>query len=249
MFLHEATYDLEELAKHNLHVHTNMSSCAKPPMTVANIVNEAVNSGIEMIALTNHAPDGRFVDIMRNNENIREELKTCNTDKIKVLVSAELSAYGVNKYSNTFEEDMSLDYRLYTYNHYHVDFWEHPKERTAQGYKEHAFAVLTALFESKRADCIAHPFIGRFIKCCEDKTEIPRAITDNELGDIMEKGFKHKVAWELNTGALIGYPEFARRYFQIGKEIGVVFNLGTDAHRLDGINTFQFIDRLKKILY
>ena len=65
----------------------------------------------------------------------------------------------------------------------------------------------------------------------------------------MEKANRHEIAWELNVPAILGDPEFYHRYFQIGKEVGVVFNLGTDAHKLCNIDTKQFVEQLKNILY
>ena len=46
MFLHEATYDLDELARFNLHCHTHYSNCAKREMTVENIIKEAERCGL-----------------------------------------------------------------------------------------------------------------------------------------------------------------------------------------------------------
>ena len=41
MFFHEKTYDVDELVRHNMHIHTTFSGCAKPEMTVKNIIEEA----------------------------------------------------------------------------------------------------------------------------------------------------------------------------------------------------------------
>ena len=65
----------------------------------------------------------------------------------------------------------------------------------------------------------------------------------------MEKANKKEIAWELNLPAVIKDPEFFHRYFQIGKEVGVVFNIGTDGHELSKVNSLQFVDIYKKILY
>ena len=75
-----------------------------------------------------------------------------------------------------------------------------------------------------------------------------QAITDRELGEIMALADAHGVAWELNTGALLGDPAFGRRYFRMGKEVGVRFYLGTDAHRLHQIDTQPLLESLQAIL-
>ena len=54
MFIHDKTYDIDELAKYNTHIHTHFSRCAKPEMIVADIVKAADAAGLEIIALTDH---------------------------------------------------------------------------------------------------------------------------------------------------------------------------------------------------
>jgi len=167
---------------------------------------------------------------------------------IKVLYGAELSAYGIGRVLEPIEVNRALDYRLYSYNHYHLDFWEHPADKSPRGYVNHGLEILRQLILSGLADCIAHPFFGRFINISEDKTLITKEMSDKELGDIMELGRDHGVAWEINLGAILGDTEFARRYWNIGKEIGVIFHFGTDAHRLASIDTREALELLKPIL-
>ena len=50
MFIHDKTYDIDELAKYNTHIHTHFSRCAKPEMIVAEIVKAADAAGLEIIA-------------------------------------------------------------------------------------------------------------------------------------------------------------------------------------------------------
>jgi len=49
MIINEPIYDLNILAKYNLHIHTTYSSCAKPEMTISNILETAKNSKLEVI--------------------------------------------------------------------------------------------------------------------------------------------------------------------------------------------------------
>ena len=41
MYIHAPCFNLDELARDNLHIHTSFSRCAKPEMTVENIFAEA----------------------------------------------------------------------------------------------------------------------------------------------------------------------------------------------------------------
>lgn len=255
MFLHEPTYDLDELARFNLHCHTHYSNCAKREMTVENIIKEAERCGIEMLSLNDHI---LFADELEehfnNNAQLRREVEATGT-KIKVLIGGEFSAYDTNKYTLRFVGDKyKPDYRLYAANHYHVGPWCRPDDRSPDGFKKHTIGVLTCLFKEKAADCIAHPIYGgysaRFLdeKYGHDVATIGKAWSDNELGDIMKLGHESGCAWELNRGAIFSDPEFFRRMFNIGREIGVVFNFGTDAHSLDNIDTRKNLDEVKRVL-
>lgn len=246
MFFHEKTYDLDELVRHNMHIHTTFSGCAKPEMTVHDIIATAEEAGLTMIALTDHDDPADKNIVAPRRKILLDEIG--ETD-IKVLVGAELSCTGIGKFLNDEECDSQMDYKLYTMNHFHVSFWDQPEEKTPRGYAVQMLKMAESVIEMRQADCFAHPLMPGYIKTLPDSLEVTKAYTDNELGDIMEKATRKEIAWELNTRAVMRYPEFFRRYFQIGKEVGAVFNVGTDAHRLCDINSKQFSEQLKEILY
>ena len=165
MYIHAPCFDLDELARDNLHIHTSFSRCAKPEMTVENIFAEAARIGYRTIALTDHY----------NLKNV------------------------------------------------------------------------TSLIKSGKPDCIAHPLTAGYVRAFEDKTLVSQAITDNELGDIMTLAKEHEVAWELNIGNIYGDPEFSRRMWNIGRELGSCFNMGADAHLIKNIDFAPHMSEIKKI--
>jgi histidinol phosphatase-like PHP family hydrolase len=245
----EAIYDLDELAAWNMHIHTTFSGCAKPEMKIAGILQEARRAGLKQIAITDHY-NSADVDRVAQIKILRAELLEEGLDgpDPKILYGAELSAYGVGKFLDTLEVNAALEYRLYSYNHYHLDFWEHPEDKSPKGYVDHALRVLTSLFAEKRADSIAHPFIGRFIRCYEDRTLVTQAIRDSELGDIMTLGTVSGSAWELNLNSILADPVFGRRYWRTGREVNAVFHLATDAHRLSQIDPRNLLGQVKSVL-
>lgn len=246
MFFHEKTYDIDELVKHNMHIHTTFSGCAKPEMKVKDIIRTAEKAGLTMIALTDHDdPDNKNIVAMRRKILLDEIGET----DIKVLVGAELSCTGIGKFLNDEECDLQMDYKLYTMNHFHMPFWDQPEDKTPRGYAVQMLKMAESVIKMRQADCFAHPFMPGYVKTIPDRDDITKAYTDNELGDIMEKATKKEIAWELNVGAVMGFPEFSHRYFQIGKEVGAVFNIGTDAHKLCNVDSGQFAEKLKEILY
>lgn len=248
MTLYETpVYDLDELTRRNLHIHTSFSHCAKSEMTLQAIVERAVAAGVEMIALTDHYNFPEFDDCFLAQVRYLKSRAVRLERKPTILFSAELSNYGIGKHLETSETAAALDYRLYTCNHFHLDFWEHPAERTARGYAVFQMQAIRRLMEDGCADCIAHPLIGRFVKTME-ATAVTEAITDTELGDLSELARKTHTAWELNSGAVYGDPAFFRRLWHIGREAGAVFHFGTDAHTLDAVDSRSHAVRLKEIL-
>lgn len=252
MYLHEPTFDIEELFQSNYHIHTSFSRCGKTEMRLKSIIEEARNAGLNEIAITDHIHPGEGLKMKRIIPILRRKLKKISPD-IKVYIGAELSAYGINKHT-VLREDTPLDYRLYSHNHYHMFGWEQPKDHSPEGYKEHCKKTMRNIILSGDADCLAHPFCDHYIvREFEDiygftRNCITSLWTDNEIGDILTLGKEHYVAWELNVEMLRKYPDFAKKYFALGRETGVCFNAGSDAHTLVNVNTKQYIDEMKTLL-
>lgn len=248
MYLHEPIYDLELLAEQNLHLHTVFSGCAKPEMTIENILDTVRETDLKTIALTDHFNDNiTSEDYLEHIRFLRAAIAKEALD-FKVLIGAELSAYAPGKSLENDAVRDALDYRLFSCNHYHLDYWGQPENKTLRGYAEYSAATLRSLIVSGKADCIAHPFIGRFVDAFDDKTLVTKEMSDLELGTLLELSNTHEVAWELNTGAILGDPDFGRRLWNLGREVGVVFNYGTDGHRLTDIDTQRLLPEVKKVL-
>ena len=249
MFIFEKTYDFREMTKNNMHTHTNFSTCAKPEMVLRDMVKEAERCNIETLAITDHSNLDDGIDVGANTLILRKQLEEIDTN-VRVLIGSELSCYGIGKFSEPYEVNQALDYRNYSCTHYHCPFWDHPEDRSPRGYAKDMLDLLYSLFETDRADCIAHPFNPSKLKFFsdEEKNAVHSALTDNELGDVMQRGEEAGCAWEVHWGSFISYPDFQRRFFNIGKEVGVHFNFGTDAHNLASLDTRSCAERLEAIV-
>ena len=250
MFMLERTYDPAELVRHNVHTHSVYSLCAKREMTLEAMIRRAEADGLKTLAVTDHSDPGDDIDTYANFLAYKERLKTIDTP-VRVLIGAELSAYGVGKFGEPYEVDKALDFASYSHIHYHLESWEHPEDRSPRGYAEHELAVLNALFETDRADHIAHPFSPTKMHFFNEdqKAATLSALSDNALGDMLEKGEKAQCSWELHTPTLFRFPDFARRFFHLGKEIGVHFCVGTDAHTLSALAPENLAERLTELLF
>ena len=249
MFKTEKTYDVSELVRMNMHTHSVFSLCSKPEMIFEDMVRAAEQFGLHTLAITDHSDPGSDIDVIANMNILKERLAKIDTS-VNVLIGAELSAYGIGKYAESFERDRMLDYASYSHVHYHLDSWEHPQDKSPRGYAVHMLSVLDDLLKSGRADSIAHPFSpGKFKFFNEEqRIEMLRSITDNELGDILSLGEENGVAWEIHTPTFLKYTEFSKRFWHIGKEAGVHFTVGTDAHNIASLNTPAYEDDIKKVI-
>jgi len=235
------------LAQENWHIHTTVSRCAKPEMTVERILKAAERAKLKRIALVDHH-HRREHDILADIRRLMREADRKGTC-VDVLFGAELSAYGPGSYSDSDETNREIGYRLYACNHYHIDGWKHPGMCSPRAYAEHALAILRELLPSGRADAIAHPFAGMYLRHkLGDTTNLTRAIRDSELGDILELGRNHGVAFELNPKAIKHDPTFAKRFWDIGLEIGAEFRYGTDAHLLAEVDPKASVRTVASIL-
>ena len=97
MYIHAPCFNLDELARDNLHIHTSFSRCAKPEMTVENIFAEAARIGYRTIALTDHYNDDiDDEEALRRLETLREQGQKLG-EPCRVLYGMELSGYGISR--------------------------------------------------------------------------------------------------------------------------------------------------------
>ena len=245
MFHLERCYDIDELLTKNMHMHTKFSGCAKPEMEFEALVRKAVESGFDCIAITDHSNLGDSITrCFEEEKKLRDSLQT----DIKILIGSELSNYGVGKYSETPEVMNSLEYRLFAQNHYHLSWWEHPEDKSPEGYVAHMTACLEELFRSGHADCIAHPLAPIKLKAFSNPYMLLNALTDNVIGNLMEKAEAAEVSWELHRGVVWAWPDFARRFFNIGREVGAHFVYASDAHSLATVGVEDVREFYKKAL-
>jgi len=214
------------------HVHTALSLCADRDMEIDAIVAAATAVGLHTVVLTNHHHPGEDDQRLRATLAQRDAWQARGGGPVRLLVGAEFSAYGIGLFSDTPETNRLAEFRLYAPNHYHHPEWEQPADTSPRGYAEHALAVIRATILSGRADGFAHPFTGDYLRNrLASPTDVTRALTDEELAGILDLARTHGVGMELNAKAALRDPEFARRFWRIGRHVGVRFYFGSDAHR------------------
>lgn len=249
MFLTEGIYDIDELARFNLHIHTCFSGCAKDEMTFENIVKSAEDAGLHTIALCDHIYEPEDLPEFNQNCEILRRKRDELDSKVKILIGGEFSCYSTDMYTLK-DSDIKTEYRLYAQNHFHVTGWQQAEEKTPEAYKELTKKMLRNLFKDKAADTIAHPLNGTYLRKMMgwEADVLGNCWRDDEIAEILKEGYDSGCAWELNAAAFSGDPMLIKRMYSIGKELGVVFTIGMDAHRLENVNTKDFAEALKRTI-
>ncbi len=243
----EPVYDLRELSRRNLHIHTCYSRCGRADMLLSRIIAEADRAGLEMIAITDHFNYFDFDEVCLAQCSAQRHMAEKIPHKVKILFGAELSNYDIGRQLEKPETNAALDLRLYACNHFQMEVFAHPENKTTRGYAEHLLASTRELMLSGRADCVAHPLIGMRVPVCE-VPEVGAAMTDNELGEICTVSANTKVALEMNRAAIMSDPALYRRLWNLGREAGAYFHFGSDAHGIEFVDPSGYIDELARLV-
>ena len=91
MFYFEKCYDIDELMRRNMHIHTNFSGCAKPEMTLEAIVREAERCGLTDIAITDHSDIWMSDHTVATNEILKQQRDKLQTN-VNIRIGAEMMA-------------------------------------------------------------------------------------------------------------------------------------------------------------
>lgn len=240
-------YDIDELTLYNMHVHLSpYSTCASLEMRVSEVIAECNKQQYSAVAFTNHFHE-ITCPMESDNKKIRRAASVYQKN-FKLYIGMELSAVGCGQTLDTTEQNKSLDYRLYACNHYSRDSWLQPCDRTVDGYINHCFENTKQLILSNKADTVAHPLHGKFIELLEDNTLVTNGYSDDMIAELMTLCKNNDVGWEINLSSVRLYPQLNKRFWNIGKEVGVTFIYGSDAHNLKTLDRKAAADFLKSSL-
>jgi histidinol phosphatase-like PHP family hydrolase len=239
------------LIDHDLHVHTNLSSCSTDEeATPQNIIIRAADFGIKTIGFANHmwdksipGPDPFYVGqdyehIMKIQDQIPQD-----THGVSILTGCESEYCGDGKVGISMEVANKLEFVLLPMSHLHFKGFVEPVGITALS---DVAALMVKRFkeviELGIATGIAHPFlpIGYYQHVDEIIAEIP----DDEFKVCFSRAAELGVSIEVTTGFfpgclgidIKGYHDTTfLRVLSIAKKCGCYFHFASDAHKLKNI--------------
>ncbi|HUU43765.1 MAG TPA: PHP domain-containing protein, partial [Planctomycetota bacterium] len=232
------------------HIHTNLSACANPAMTLAAIVSGCERVGLESIGIADHlAPDGH-----ERNAALLREIEKLDTP-LRVYLGAEVGwAFKLGTHPMTSEQKETHGFQYAIGSHHSTYLKEYDLARIVE--LQHAHHLKTC--EHPGIDVLGHPW--RFLyeefrrtgwPWINTMTCVPESMT-RELGRAaVETG----TAIEINTTSNLcmkfqpeSYFEEYVAYLSVLAGEGVTFALGSDAHELDEFETIRLawdvVDRL-----
>lgn len=233
--------------RHDLHIHTNLSSCAHAEATVERYIAEAKKLGLKLIGFANHLWDEKVSGASQwyapqNMEHILQIKNQLPTDEkdIRVLVGCETEFDYRGVLAISEESIAQLDYVLVPHSHTHSKSVV-PREYI-DSLEKHA-AYLMSSFEKlvehpliKSVTGVVHPFVPGVSH--ELTNVIQKLIPDRYFYDAFCVAKEKDLAIEINGSTIICMSEEERRHceyiriYSIARECGCRFFYGSDSHDL-----------------
>ena len=243
---------------HDLHCHTNLSSCAGKDSTLKVMLESLKNAGVTVAGIANHIWDSAVPGAsswyapqdVPHVLKIKEEynaLSESERNGIKVYFGCETEYVGQGRVSLKKESAQLFDYVLVSAHHFHMKNFVRPLELEET-------SAICRLMKARFLECcnigfvfgIVHPFMvlgypGRI-------DEILKNFSDADFKEVFEYAAKKDKSVELNICMLYqeteknasGFPEEYSRMYSIARECGCKFHLGSDAHAPDRATAERF---------
>lgn len=243
------------MIKHDIHIHTHLSSCGDRFAFMADYIQAAKQLGLETIGFSDHAWDDNIKgasdwyapQTFKRLANRYEEIKKIDALGIKILLGAEGEfanmLLGISKEALNF-----VDYILVPHSHTHMKGFVLPDEcDTPEKHGKYLIDSFISLCGHEKRNLffgIVHPMCPIGKKCWETN-EIYSYISDNALLECAQAAKEADVALELNLSCIKhlttdNNEEIAyKRFFDACKKVGCKFFLGSDAHSIGAFKSLH----------
>lgn len=234
---------------HDLHIHTGLSTCSKDPeMTPQRILAHGEQYGFKTLCVTDHFWDESVPGASKwyeaqNYPHICRALPLPESDSVRFLFGCEAELDSNFRLGLAPEHFERFDFIIIPTTHMHMrmvvkeeDFESF--ERRAELWVERLDAVLDMDLPFHKVG-IAHlacKFIG--YPTWENYESIFPMVSDSEMERLFTKAAKLGVGIEINSTDVQNAQknkELVLRPFQIAKQCGCKFYLGSDAHQPFGL--------------
>ena len=250
------------MKRHDLHLHTALSLCARETAAVPGYLEQASKLGLDTIGFSNHVWDSRVPMPGPNPwyeaqsvERAMEIRKTVPTDtgEIRVLIGVETEfAQGVLGLSE--EAAVGLDYVLIPHSHIHMTDFVCPHEvsepaeiarHMAGTFRDLVTRGTAAIRDSGTPVIVAHPFCPVARDGAGQLTAIFAHLSDGLFEDLFGRAAEQAVGIEINLNVFHGnpgaslYEDTYYRMFAAAKRMGCRFSIGSDSHAVEELDRIR----------
>jgi histidinol phosphatase-like PHP family hydrolase len=248
---------------HDFHFHTDLSSCAKRESSLKIMLRHLKEAGVTTAGVANHLWDAKVPGAsgwyapqnVQHVLSVTEEYAALTEEErcgIKLYFGCETEYVGQGRVALKADSAELFDYVLVPAHHFHMKNFVRPAElEDAAAVGRMMRARFTEVCNIEFAFGIAHPFMvlgypGRI-------DEILATISDSDFGEVFTCAAEKGKSVELNICTLYqdtendsdGFPVEYRRMFNIARECGCKFHLGSDAHAPERLGRERFDKALK----
>ncbi|MCL6588657.1 MAG: PHP domain-containing protein [Firmicutes bacterium] len=222
----------------DLHIHTYHSPCGRAEMTPADIVRKATERGITRLAITDHFytfTDRSIFDKIRADV-ARAKAESNGSPTVYFGCEAEIMAPGRTAAGPEIAE--ILDFVMAGATHFqNTGITDLPKAKDERSLGEYYLRMFEYAVSIPWVNVIAHPFYVVPGVC---SVRILDYIQKDDLIEALKIAKKNDVAMEISRRALgQGQLEFSLWFYEICKEMGLKFTIGSDAHSLEYVGNVQ----------
>lgn len=253
--------------RYDLHVHTNLSECARRDAFPEAYIGIATEKKQTVLGFSDHCwaagVEGAspwykkqpYTRLIERKAYLKRYLAEHPTD-VRVLVGAE------GEFANFLlgiddEAAAIADYIIVPHDHVHMKGFVIPDGYNASQVAKYLLDSFEALCKHPRRDlfmALCHPMIP----CCqpwEYKNEVYSHITDRQLEDALHAAKEAGLWVELNLSEFVSVPEQEwqnyeyTRFFRAAKSVGNILCWGSDSHSHDAYAArIDIAPRIMKLL-
>lgn len=236
---------------HDLHIHTNLSSCARPDSEPAGYLAEIRRRSYPVIGFADHLWDADVPgasDWYRPQDiphvlSLRRELADVTIPGTRLLVGCETEYIGNGVVGLTPEHAALFDFVLVPASHIHMEGFVRPEGMTrSDELRKLLVDRFLEVCEIDFAFGIAHPFVP--VGFYNRAEELLAGIPDPLFEECFRAAAEKRKSIELNLSAITRLPAGALREYErimiIARECGCRFHVGSDAHGLGGFGEELF---------
>lgn len=250
---------------HDFHVHTNLSLCARPEATLELYIDKCKVLGLKKMAITNHMWDhavgdwgeGEFYSVQDYAyiNTLRASVEEANRKGATFLFGCEAEySYRHRRPAISPAVAEQMQVLLVPHSHTHLIM---PKS-FYEPHRKHIEFMIDAFMDIINSDVaqyitsIPHPFLA--VGCPYDNQLLLNEITDDEFKRCFSASAKKGIALEINPHFINGktleeiYRDPILRMYNIGKQCGCKFTVGSDAHGKSDFDCFEKIYILCSLL-